>query len=95
VKKVTGKQATTAARPHKPPRHKPMPKAERIQMVDLAATQAQAKEASPSIKRKVCQTKATTAKPINVLSPPPIDRVDMLYRQLMEIHAITAAQLVE
>jgi hypothetical protein len=35
------------------------------------------------------------AKPLNVLSPPPTDKVGKLYRQLVEIHTITTAQLVE
>jgi hypothetical protein len=49
-------------------------------MVDIAATQAQSKGASPSISWKEGQTKDATAKPLNVMSPPPpADRVDKLY----------------
>jgi hypothetical protein len=40
-------------------------------MVDIAATQAQSKGASPSISRKEGQTKDATVKPLNVLSPTP------------------------
>jgi hypothetical protein len=83
------------ARPHEPPRHEPVLELERMIMVDLATTQAQTKGASPSINRKESQTEAITAKPLNVLLPPPADRVDKLYHQLVEIHAIATAQLVE
>jgi hypothetical protein len=34
-------------------------------------------------------------KALNASRPPTTDRVDKLYRQLVEIHAITAAQLAE
>jgi hypothetical protein len=51
-------------------------------MVDITATQAQSKGASPSINWKEGQTKDAAAKPLNMLSPPPIppsaDRVDKL-----------------
>jgi hypothetical protein len=39
-------------------------------MVDLAATQTQAKGVSPSINQKEGQTKADATKPLNMLSPP-------------------------
>jgi hypothetical protein len=57
-----------------------MPEAERILMLDLTATQAQAKAVSPSINEKEGQTKAVATKPLNMLSPPPADGVDKLYR---------------
>jgi hypothetical protein len=53
---------------------------ERILMVDLTATQAQAKAASPFVNQKEGQNEAAVAKHLNVLSPPPTDRVDKLYR---------------
>jgi hypothetical protein len=49
-------------------------------MLDLTATQAQAKAVSPSINEKEGQTKAIATKPLNMLSPPPADGVDKLYR---------------
>jgi hypothetical protein len=64
-------------------------------MVDLTATQAQAKGASPSINGKEGYNKAAAAKPLNVLSPPPAEEVDKLYCQLAEINAIIPAQLAE
>jgi hypothetical protein len=64
-------------------------------MVDLATNQAQAKGLFPSVNWKEGQTKANAAKPQNVLSPPPADGVDKLYRQLTEIHAIATAQLAK
>jgi hypothetical protein len=41
------------------------------------------------------QTKAAAATPLNVLPSPYANVMDKLYGQLVEIHAITAAQLVE
>jgi hypothetical protein len=83
------------ARPHEPLRHEPVLEVERMIMVDLATTQAQTKGASPFVNRKESQTEAIMAKPLNMLLPPPADRVDKLYHQLVEIHAIATAQLVE
>jgi hypothetical protein len=79
------------ARSHEPPWHEPSLEAERILVVDLSTTQDQANGAFPSINRKEGQTKAVVAKPLNVLSPHPANRVDKLHRQLVEIHAIAAA----
>jgi hypothetical protein len=64
-------------------------------MVDLTTIQAQAKGASPSVNRNKGQTEAAAAKPLNVLSLPPADRVDKLYHQLVEIHNIAVEQLAE
>jgi hypothetical protein len=64
---------------------------ERIIMVDFVATQARAKGVAPSANLEGGQTEATAAKPLNALPPPIADGVDRLYRQLAEIHAITAA----
>jgi hypothetical protein len=50
---------------------------------------------APSASREGGQVEATAAKP---QSAPPlltVDGVDKMYRQLAEIHAITAAQLAE
>jgi hypothetical protein len=72
-----------------------MLKAERILMVDLTATQAQTKGSAPSTEREGGQTKAVGTKPLNALPPPSADGVERLYRQLVEVHAIAAMQLVE
>jgi hypothetical protein len=64
-------------------------------MMDFASTQARAKEVAPPSRREGCQTEAAVAKPLNASPPLTADRVDKLYHQLVEIHAIAAAQLVE
>jgi hypothetical protein len=64
-------------------------------MLDFVATQAQAKGAAPSAKREGAQTEAIAAKTPSALPPPTADGVDRMYHQLVEIHAITAAQLAE
>jgi hypothetical protein len=64
-------------------------------MVDLTATRARVKEAASSANRKASQTKTTAATPLNALPPPSVDGMDMLYHQLVEIHTIATAQLVE
>jgi hypothetical protein len=64
-------------------------------MVDLAATQLQAKGAAPPTSHEGGQTKATTAKPLTVPLPPSADGVNRQYHQLAEIHTITAAELAE
>jgi hypothetical protein len=90
------KQAHRQANEHRaPPHHEHALEAERILMVDLAATQAQAKGVAPSTNRKGGQIKTIAATPLNVLPPPSTDGVDGLYHQLVEIHAIAATQLVE
>jgi hypothetical protein len=64
-------------------------------MMDFASTQARAKEVAPPSRREGGQTEAAVAKPLNASPPLTADRVDKLYHQLVEIHAIAAAQLVE
>jgi hypothetical protein len=83
------------AQPRASPRHEPTLKAERILMMDFTSTQAQAKEVEPSTSHEGCQTKAAAAKPPNTSSPLTADRVDKMYRQPAEIHAITITQLLE
>jgi hypothetical protein len=65
----------------KPPWHEPMLEAERILMLDLAATQDQAKGVAPSANRKGGggQTETAIAMPLNALPPPSTDGVDRLY----------------
>jgi hypothetical protein len=63
-------------------------------MVDFASTQAWAKGEALSTNRE-SQTKAAAAKPLNASPPPTTNGMDRLYRQLAEIHAITAMQLAE
>jgi hypothetical protein len=93
--KLTGKKATVVAQPHEPSWHEPVLKAKRILLVDFAATQARTKGAAPSANREGAPTEAATAKPPNASPPPTANGVDRLYRQLMEIHAMTTVQLVE
>jgi hypothetical protein len=57
------------AQPHEPLRHKPALEVERILLVDLVATQAQAKGVAPSTNREMGQTEAAEATAINVLPP--------------------------
>jgi hypothetical protein len=68
-----------------------MLEAERILMVDFASTQARAKGVAPSNSHVGGQTKATAVKPPNTSPPLITDWVDKMYRQLVEIHTITAA----
>jgi hypothetical protein len=75
--------------------HKPTLRAERIVLVDYASTQAWAKGLAPSTSTEGSQVGATAAEPLNASSPPTANRVDMMYHQLAEIHAIAASQLAE
>jgi hypothetical protein len=93
--KLTDKQSTIVAQSHKPLWHKPALEANRILMVFLAATRAQAKGAAPSASCEGVQTEVAVTTPLNTLPPPSNDGVDWMYRQLEEIHAITATPLVE
>jgi hypothetical protein len=71
------------------------PPEERILMMDYAATQARAEGALLPPRGRWGLAEAATTKAM-VFSPPPItSEVDRLYRQLTEIHTISAAQLVE
>jgi hypothetical protein len=66
---------------------------ERILVVDFSSTQAQAKEMAPPVRRGEAQVMAAGAKS---LSTPPLltaDRVDKMYRQLVEIHVIATTPL--
>jgi hypothetical protein len=64
-------------------------------MVDLVATRAHAKGAAPSTSHEGRQTVVVVTTPLSTLPPPSTNRVDMLFLQLVEIHAIAATQLVE
>jgi hypothetical protein len=90
-----GDSATGVAQPCESPQREPALEEERILMVDFASTHDWAKEAAASTNRERGQTKAATAEPINTSSPSTTDEVDRLYRQLAEIHAIAASQLVK
>jgi hypothetical protein len=66
-----------------------------VLMLDFTSTQALAKELSPLVRRSEARAKATEA---NSMSTSPLlttDGLDRIYRQLAEIHAITAAQLAK
>jgi hypothetical protein len=66
-----------------------------ILMVDVTSTQAQAKELAPLVPQAEAQARAAGGK--SPKTPPPLtaDGLDMMYRQLVEIHAISTAQLAE
>jgi hypothetical protein len=64
-------------------------------MMDFTSTQAQAKELAPLASRGEAQAKAAAAKSPSASPPLTADEVDRMYRQMVEIHAIIAAQLVE
>jgi hypothetical protein len=83
------------AQQHESPRHEPVLEAEIILMVDFISTQARAKGEAPSASREGSHTEPAAAEPLSASSPPTTDGVDRLYRQLVEIKAITATQLVE
>jgi hypothetical protein len=64
-------------------------------MVGYASTQAQAKKMAPPASRGEAQDEAAVAK--SPSAPPPLtaDGVDRMYNQLVKIHIIATAQLVE
>jgi hypothetical protein len=72
-----------------------MLEAKRILMVEFASTQTPTKEVAPPVSGEEGQAKATAAKPLSSLPLLTTDGVDRMYRQLAEIHPITAAQLAE
>jgi hypothetical protein len=78
------------AQPRVSPRHELVDEAERVQMVDFTSTQARAKKVSPSASHEGGQTEAAMAKPPCASPPLTTDGVDKMYRQLAEIHIITA-----
>jgi hypothetical protein len=76
-------------------RREPAPEADRILVLNVVATPAQAKGAARSADHEGGQTGATVTKTPSALPSPTAHGVDRLYLQLVEIHAIIAAQLVE
>jgi hypothetical protein len=94
-RRLTGNQAATMVQSHVPPRHEPMFETERILTMDFTSTQAWAKEVAPPASHEGGQTEVVVTKPLSASSPLTADKVDKMYCQLVEIHAITAAQLAE
>jgi hypothetical protein len=64
-------------------------------MIDYALDQARSEGKVNAPHHQGGLTKATKAKAVSISPPPTADEVDRLYRQLAEIHAISAAQLAE
>jgi hypothetical protein len=64
-------------------------------MMDFASIQARPKRVSLTSSREEGHTEAIAARPPKVAIPPTTDGVDKIYHQLVEIHALTAAQLAE
>jgi hypothetical protein len=64
-------------------------------MMDYVPTRARSKGVVSTSSRGWGLAEATMTKALRVSPPPTADRVDKLYHQLVEIHAIVAAQLVE
>jgi hypothetical protein len=64
-------------------------------MVDFTSSQARAKEVAPSASHEGDQNEATRAMTLSTSPSLPADGVDKMYHQLVEIDAITAAQLAE
>jgi hypothetical protein len=93
--KLIGKQAATVAQPLMSPRHEPTLEVERVLMVDFTSTQARANKVAPFASHEGGQTKAAATKPPSTSPPLTANRVDKMYHQLAEIHAIAAMQLVE
>jgi hypothetical protein len=62
-------------------------------MIDYAPVRARGKGETPTASHE--GGGQAGAKALNASPPPTTDRVDKLYRQLVEIHTIAAAQLVE
>jgi hypothetical protein len=62
---------------------------------DFATTTTRAKGVAPSANLEETQAKAIVAKTLSTLPPPSTDRVNRMYRQLSEIHAIVAMPLAE
>jgi hypothetical protein len=92
---LAGVQAAAMDRPHGPPWHKPSVKVKRIQMMDFASTLALTKGVAPTASHEEGRTEAAAARPQKASPLPTAVGVDKMYCQLPEIHAITAAQLVE
>jgi hypothetical protein len=81
--------------PCMPPRHDPMLEVERIFMVGFASTHARAKEEAPTASHEGGQDGATENGTLSASLSLPADRVDNMYCQMLEIHTIATAQLVE
>jgi hypothetical protein len=64
-------------------------------MMDFGSTEARAKEVAPPATREGGHMEAAAAKPLSASPLLTADGVDKMYHQLVEIHAITAAQLAE
>jgi hypothetical protein len=64
-------------------------------MMDYASTQAQAKGVASTSSRDECHTEAATTRTPKASPPPTVDGVDKMYRQMVEICAITSAQIPE
>jgi hypothetical protein len=79
---------------YEPPQQEPAME-ERILMIDYALAQARSEGKVNAPHHQGGLTKATKAKAVSISPPPTADEVDRLYRQLAEIHAISAAQLAE
>jgi hypothetical protein len=92
---LTGKQPATAVQPHAPSRHEPTLEAERILMVEFTSAQAQAEEVAAPASHKGGHAEAAAAKPLSTSPLLTADGVHKMYRQLAEIHAVAAMQLLE
>jgi hypothetical protein len=64
-------------------------------MFDFTSTQAQVEEVAPPASSEGGRAEATTAKSLSASPQLTADGLDKMYRQLAEIHAITATQLAE
>jgi hypothetical protein len=64
-------------------------------MVDIISTQTQAKDLAPLVRQGEASTKVIATQSPCASAPLTADGVNMMYHQLVEIHAITTAQLVE
>jgi hypothetical protein len=64
-------------------------------MVDFTSTQTQATYLDPSVCQGEARTKVVAARSPSASPPLTTDEVNRMYRQLAEIHAITATQLAE
>jgi hypothetical protein len=64
-------------------------------MMDFASTQSRAKEVAPTTSCEEGHTKADVARTPKGSHPPTADEVDKMYCQLVEMHALTVAQLAE
>jgi hypothetical protein len=64
-------------------------------MMDFASTPAHAKGVAPTISHEEGRVESVVARPLKASPPPTTNGVDKMYRQLVEIHTITTAQLAE